>query len=178
MLNNKITMKIYYLIFFFINISVVNSQNNIFDVSRNGSVADITKIHKTNPSSINEKNDQGYTPLILACYNGNEPIVSFLVDKIADINGTSEYGTPLMAAVVKGKVAITKLLLDKKAKTNIADANGTTALHYATLFKQTQIAKLLVEAGAKYDLKDGNGKSAYDYALINNNKELLTLFKK
>ncbi len=83
-----------------------------------------------------------------------------------------------MAAVVKGNVTITKLLLHKKAYTNVADANGTTALHYATLFKQTEIAKLLVNAGAKYDLKDGNGKSAYDYALINNNKELLTLFKK
>lgn len=171
-------MKIFYLILFLINISIANSQNTIFEVCRNGSVEDITRIHKTNPNSINEKNAQGYTPLILACYHSNEPIVIFLVDKVSDINGSSEYGTPLMAAVVKANINITKLLLDKKAKTNIADANGTTALHYATLFKQTEIAKLLVKAGAKYDLKDGNGKSAYDYALINKNKELLTLFKK
>jgi len=102
-------MKIFYLILFFLNVSIISAQNNIFDVSN---------------------------------------------------------------------ISITKLLLEKEAKTNITDANGTTALHYATLFKQTEIAKLLVEAGANYNLKDGNGKSAYDYALINNNKELLTLFKK
>ena len=70
------------------------------------------------------------------------------------------------------------MLLDKKANPNIADANGTTALHYATLFKETEIVKLLLKAGAKSDLKDGNNKSAYDYAIINNNKELLTLFNK
>ncbi|PWH83157.1 ankyrin repeat domain-containing protein [Algibacter marinivivus] len=178
MLNNKIAMKLFYLIFFFINVSIVHSQDNIFDVCRNGSIEEITKLYKANSNIINKKNDQGYTPLILACYHGNESIVTFLIDKVDDINGSSEYGTPLMAAVVKGNKKITKLLLDKKAKTNIADANGTTALHYATLFKKNEIAKLLVEAGANYNLKDGNNKSAYDYALNNNNKELLTLFKK
>jgi ankyrin repeat protein len=170
-------MKVYYLIFFLINISVANSQTTIFDVCRSGSLEDIKKLYNKNVNSVNEKNNKGYTPLILACYHGNEPVVSFLVDKVTDINGSSEYGTPLMAAVVKGNTAITKLLLNKNAKTNIADANGTTALHYATLFKQTEIAQLLVNAGAKYDLKDGNGKSAYDYAKINNNQELLTFFK-
>ena len=171
-------MKLFYLIFFFINVSIAYSQDNIFDVCRNGNTEEITKLYKANSNIINEKNNQGYTPLILACYHGNDSIVTFLIDKVDDINGSSEYGTPLMAAVVKGNKKITKLLLEKKAKTNIADANGTTALHYATLFKQTEIAKLLVEAGANYNLKDGNNKSAYDYALINNNKELLTLFKK
>jgi len=171
-------MKIFYVVLFFLNVSIISAQNNIFDVCRSGSLEDITKIYKFNPESINKKNDQGYSALILACYNGNEPVVTFLIDKVDDINGSSDYGTPLMAAVVKGNLSITKLLLDKKAKTNVTDANGTTALHYATLFKQTEIAKLLVAAGANYNLKDGNGKSAYDYALINNNKELLTLFKK
>lgn len=171
-------MKVYYLLFLFINISIVSGQNNIFDVCRKGNLEDIIKLHKTDSNIVNKKNNEGYTPLILACYHGNEPVVSFLVDNVDDINGSSAYGTPLMAAVVKGNLPITKLLIAKKAKTNIADANGTTALHYATLFKQNEIAKLLVEAGASYNLKDGNGKSAYDYALINNNKELLTLFKK
>ena len=170
-------MKATLLIFLFVNISIVNSQNNIFNICRDGSVAEITKLYQSNPSSINKINSQGFSPLILACYHGNTPIVSFLIDKVDNINGTSNYGTPLMAAVVKGNLPITKLLLANKAETNTADSNGTTALHYATLFKQTKIAKLLVEAGANYKLKDGNDKSAYDYALINNNQELLTLFK-
>lgn len=170
-------MKVYWLIFFFINVSLLNSQNNIFNICRSGSLEEVQNLYNSNPNIINKKNTNGYTPLILACYHGNEAVAAFLIDKVKDINGSSEYGTPLMAAVVKRNMAITKLLLNKKADTNIADANGTTALHYATLFEETEIVKLLVKAGAKYNLKDGNGKSAYDYALINNNKELLTLFK-
>ncbi|WP_299556210.1 ankyrin repeat domain-containing protein [Seonamhaeicola sp.] len=152
-------------------------QNNIFDICRSGNVHDIEKVFNEDPSMINAKNDAGYTPLILACYHGNESIVKFLLDKNCDVNSNSDNGTPLMAAVVKQNLNITNMLLEKKADPNIADTNGTTALHYATLFKQNEIAELLVRAGANYDLKDGNGKSAYDYALINNNKELLSLFK-
>ncbi|MBD0832292.1 ankyrin repeat domain-containing protein [Aestuariibaculum sediminum] len=153
------------------------AQNDIFNISRNGSLDDLLSLYKQDPNCINTTNQAGYSPLILACYHGNEEVAFFLIEHSNDINGSSHYGTPLMAAVVKKNIDITKKLLDKKADPNIPDLNGTTALHYATLFKATEIAKLLIESGADYNLKDGNDKSAYDYALINNNKELLTLFK-
>ncbi|MFI1743717.1 ankyrin repeat domain-containing protein [Thalassobellus sediminis] len=171
-------MKKNYFLILLIFCSSLYAQKDIYDVCRNGTVEEILKLYKANPNIINTTNNSGYSPLILACYHGNNNIVSFLIDKVKDINGSSEYGTPLMAAVVKGNIKITKLLLDKKADPNITDPNGTTALHYAVLFKLTDIAKLLVKSGAKYNLKDNNGKSAYDYAFINNNEELLNLIKK
>lgn len=177
MLNYKEMKKNYFIILLFF-CSSSYAQKNIFDVCRTGTIEEISKLYNENPDIINTINKTGYSPLILACYHGNEAVASFLINKVDNINGSSNYGTPLMAAVVKGNLNITKLLLDKKADTNIADTNGTTALHYATLFKLTDIAKLLVKAGAKYNLIDNNGKSAYDYAFINNNRELLTLFKK
>lgn len=171
-------MKKNYFLILFIFCSSLYAQKDIYDVCRNGTVEEILKLYNESPDIINTTNNSGYSPLILACYHGNDNIVSFLIDKVKDINGSSDYGTPLMAAVVKGNLKITKILLDKKADPNIADPNGTTALHYAVLFKLTDIAKLLVKAGAKHSLKDNNGKSAYDYALINKNQELLTLLKK
>ncbi|WNH13186.1 ankyrin repeat domain-containing protein [Thalassobellus suaedae] len=171
-------MKKNYFLILFIFCSSLYAQKDIYDVCRNGTVEEILKLYNESPDIINTTNNSGYSPLILACYHGNDNIVSFLVHKVKDINGSSDYGTPLMAAVVKGNLKITKILLDKKADPNIADPNGTTALHYAVLFKLTDIAKLLVKAGAKHSLKDNNGKSAYDYALINKNQELLTLLKK
>ncbi len=156
---------------------LLNAQNNVFDICRNGNVEQLKNLYENDPNCINLKNEAGYTPLILACYHSNEKVVAFLIEKVDNINGSSNYGTPLMAAVVKRNKEITKMLLDKKADPNMADTNGTTALHYATLFKDTEIAKLLVESGANSKLKDGNNKSAYDYALINNNQELLNLFK-
>ena len=170
-------MKILYFILFFISVSVAYSQSKIFDACRKGSLNEIISIYTNDSNSINEVNEAGYTPLILACYHGKEKVVEFLVDKVDNINGTSDYGTPLMAAVVKGNIEIIEMLIAGNADTNIADANGTTALHYATLFKQTEIVKLLVKAGAKVDIKDGRGQSPRDYAVINRNEQILKIFK-
>ncbi len=170
-------MKRIYFLLFFISFSITYSQNDIYDICRKGAVNDIISIYTNNPNSINQSNEAGYTPLILACYHGNEEVAKFLVDKVEDINGTSGYGTPLMAAVVKGDLNIIELLLDKKADTNIADSNGTTALHYATLFNKPDIVKLLVNAGAESDIKDGRGQSAFDYAVLNDNDQILKLLK-
>lgn len=170
-------MKKLYFILFLFSTSITYSQSNIFDACRKGTVNDVISIYTKDTNSINKINEAGYTPLILACYHGNTDVVQFLIDKVDDINGTSEYGTPLMAAVVKGDLNIVEMLLDKNADTNITDANGTTALHYATLFKQTDIVKLLVKAGAKSDIKDGRGQSAMDYAILNNNDQILKILK-
>lgn len=170
-------MKRIYFLLFFISFSVTYSQSNIFDACRKGTVNDVASIYKNNPNSINQVNEAGYIPLILACYHGNEEVVEFLVDKVDDINGSSDYGTPLMAAVVKGNFNIVEMLLNKKADTYIADVNGTTALHYAILFNKPEIVKLLVKAGAKSDIKDGRGQSAMDYAVLKNDEQLLKLLK-
>lgn len=161
----------------FISTSVTYSQSDIFDACRKGSVNDVISIYSKDVNSINKKNESGYSPLILACYHGNEQVVEFLAEKVDDVNGTSEYGTPLMAAVVKGNQNIIEILLENNADTNIVDPNGTTALHYAIFFKQLDIVKLLVKAGAKADIKDGRGQSAMDYAVLNNNEQILKLLK-
>ena len=170
-------MKKIILFLIFISFSITYSQNNIYDVCRKGTVDDLVTIYKNNPSSINQVNESGYTPLFLACYHGHEEVVEFLIDKVDDVNGSSDYGTPLMAAVVKGNLSIIKMLLAKNADTNIADANGTTALHYAILFKQLDMVKLFVKAGAKADIKDGRGQSAIDYAILYDNDQILKLLK-
>jgi ankyrin repeat protein len=102
-------------------------------------------------------------------------MVAFLVDKIADINGISKYGTPLMAAVYKRDVEIITILLENGADVNKADEKGTTALHYATMFNNVEIAEKLINAGAKANMKDSSGKTAYDHALAYKNQKLITL---
>ncbi len=170
-------MKKIYFLLLFITTSVTFSQSNIFDACRKGTVTDVNVFYLNDNNSINKTNESGYTPLILASYHGNEEVVEFLVDKVDDINGSSDYGTPLMAAVVNGNERIVEMLLKNNADTNITDMNGTTALHYATLFKKPEIVKLLVKAGAKSDIKDGRGQSALDYAMLSKNEQILKLLK-
>ena len=153
------------------------SQSDIFDASRRGQLDQVNKIYSQDPNVINLINAEGYSPLILACYHGNEEVVKFLINKVDNINRTSNYGTPLMAAVVKGDIKIIEMLLSKNADTTIADVNGTTAMHYAVMFKNYEAVKLLIEANADLKIKDNRGQSALDYAAIYNDKKLNNLLK-
>lgn len=154
------------------------SQQDIFDVARKGTVEELKTMLKENPAALNSVNKEGYSLLVLATYRGNNEVAKFLVEKGADINGTSNYGSPLMAAVVKGNAEMAKLLLEHKADTSIADSSGNTALIYATIFKKYEIAEMLVKAKANIDIKDIRGNSAPDYAKMTNDEKLMQLFKK
>ena len=173
-------MRKHYTIFLLVLFSTsfaLNGQTDIFDICRNGSVAQLMEIYKKEPLMINKTNSDGYSPLVLSCYHGNEEVVAFLIDKVIDINGRSDYGTPLMAAVVKGNTKIINILLKHNAKTNIADNNGTTALHYAVMFKNYDVIELLIDANADINLKDNRGQTAIDYAKIFNDETLNNLLK-
>lgn len=148
------------------------AQKDIFDISRSGTIEELEQLYKETPEIINTKNEVGYTPLILACYSGNEEAVSFLMNKVDNIDGTSTYGTPLMAAVFKGYIKIVSMLLKQGANPNVADNKGTTAAHYAVLLKNYNIVEQLVRAKANFDLKDNVGKSALDYAKTFNDEKL------
>lgn len=148
------------------------AQKNIFDVSRSGTVEEIQTLYKENPNIINSTNEAGYSPLVLACYSGNDSVVTFLVDKVENINGATNYGSPLMAATVKGYIKIANILLKHKANPNITDGKGITAGHYAVMFRKYSIIEMLVEANADFNLKDNNGKSALDYAKNYNDEKI------
>jgi len=153
------------------------SQQDIFEVSRKGTVEEVKVIMKQNPDAINLVNESGYSPLILACYKGNVTVVNFLIKNVKDIDANSSMGTPLMAAVVKGNKEIVQTLLENKANPNITDSNGTTALIYASMFKNYDIVSLLIKAQANPDTKDNRGNSALDYAILANDDKLIEIIK-
>ncbi|MDO5969806.1 ankyrin repeat domain-containing protein [Flavivirga aquimarina] len=170
-------MKKKHLLILLISYGTLHAQKNIFDVSRNGTVEEVLRLYKENPDIINSVNDSGHSPLILACYHGNEAVVKFLIEKVKDINESNDYGTPLMAAVVKGNISITKLLLDKNVDVNISDIKGTTALHYACMYQNIEMVTLLINANANYNIKNNVGKTAMDFAVATKNKSLITILK-
>ena len=54
--------------------------------AENQGVSCISQIISSDPSLINEKDDEGYTPLHLAVISGNKEIVKYLISKGADFN--------------------------------------------------------------------------------------------
>ena len=168
----------YFLLFLFsIHYCIGQEKLDVFDIARKGTVEQVKQVLKTNPNAFNTVNAEGYSPLTLASYRGNNEVAKILIENGCDINQKSSMGTPLMAAVVKGNVEIVRLLLNKNAEVDFADNNGTTALLYATMFKNKEIASLLIKANANPDIKDNRGNSSLDYAILANDDKLIEILK-
>lgn len=159
---------------------IFNSQaqnKSVFDIARNGTLAEIQNLNKSNPDLINSLNENKSSPLILACYRGNIEVAQFLIENVKDINYNSDMGTALMAATYKNQPELVKSLLMKKANPNAIDANGTTALLLAVQFKNTALVKLLLEYNADKTIKDKKGKTAFEYAVFSQNEQIINLLK-
>lgn len=150
---------------------------SIFDIARNGTVAEVKELMKKNPNSINETNESGFSPLILACYRGNTEVAKFLMDHVKDLNYKSQEGTALAGLSVKYNKDLVIYLLSKNADPNIADATGSTPLFWAVKFGNKELIELLVKYKADISKKDSMGMTPFEYALQTNNKEIINLLK-
>ncbi len=165
------------LLFFLTNFAFAQEKLDVFDVARKGTVDQAKDLMKSNPQIFDVTNQEGYSPLILACYRNNNEVAKFIIENGGDINGNSNMGTPLMAAIVKGNNEIAQLLIEKKADLNLADKNGTTALIYAVQFQNKTVLANLLQNKADKNHKDKEGKTAFEYAVFAGNEEIINLLK-
>ncbi|XP_077206474.1 ankyrin repeat domain-containing protein 22 isoform X1 [Paroedura picta] len=136
----------------------------------------------------------GDTPLICACKQGHNRIVSYLLKRNADVNIKNSrertclhyavrkrfnyidyllivilmpvllLGYLLMVSKSKQNENLIKMLLRAGADINATDNSGRTALHYACEMKNQSIIPLLVRAGADLSIKDKDGETPLDIA--------------
>jgi ankyrin repeat protein len=103
----------------------------------------------SNGADVNEKGEDGCTPLHLAASNSSIKIVKFLVSNGADVNAKLEDGmTPLHLAAGNGYLKISKFLVSKMVDVNAEDNKGYTPLHLAVSNGYIEVAKFLVSEGA------------------------------
>lgn len=169
-----------FIISVFLSFTFVSAQEkakSIFDIARNGTVAEVKELMKKNPDIINTTNENGFSPLILACYRGNNAVAEFLMENVKDVNYGSTQGAALTAAVFKNNKQLTQKLLEKGANPNLADANGTTPLIYAVQLQDKDLVGILLKNKANKDLADKQGKTAFEYAIFSKNHEIINLLK-
>ncbi|HCA08148.1 ankyrin repeat domain-containing protein [Chryseobacterium sp.] len=164
----------------FLSFSVASAQEkakSIFDIARTGTLAEVKDLMKQDPDIINKTNENGFSPLILACYRGNTEVAKFLMDNVKDVNYKSQEGTALAGLSVKYNKELTTYLLSKNADPNIADSTGATPLFWAVKFGNKELIELLLKHKADKSKKDSMGMTPFEYALQTNNKEIINLLK-
>lgn len=170
--------KIYFLHLLLVCFYVSTAQNtNVFDVARKGTIEEAKQILKANPKAFNVVNEEGFSPLTLACYRGNNEVAKLIIENGGDINHKSSSGTPLMACIVKGNNDMISFLLLKNADVNLTDESGITALMYAAMFKNKNAVMLLLQKKADKTKIDAKGKTAFEYAVFSGQEEIINLLK-
>jgi ankyrin repeat protein len=157
--------------------SAQEKAKSIFDIARSGTVPEVQELMKQNPDVINQVNENGFSPLILACYRGNTPVAEFLITHVKNMNYASGEGTALTASVFKGDKNLTQKLLENRADPNVANSSGVTPLIYAVQSQNKEMVVLLLKNKANKALADKQGKTVFEYALFSKNQDIINLLK-
>jgi ankyrin repeat protein len=116
---------------------------NIFTAAQSNDIPGI-KFLLNNGVSVNSRNAQGQTPLIVAVQNGQLRAAKLLLEEDADINLQDKAGnTALIDAVNSGNTALVKTLIDRGADITIMDKNHKDAADYAKAANKTDMLSLL-----------------------------------
>ncbi len=115
---------------------------------------------------VNVQDDGGYTPLIYAAMNNDEPdVINAIVGKGANVMLPNNDGyTPLHHATkYNPKTQVTEALLSNHADINVQANDGYTPLHGAALMNIPEVIRvLLANPNLDAKIRDGRGNTAFD----------------
>ena len=106
---------------------------------------------------VDQRKDDGFTPLHLAVQGLHASVAKHLLDHGAQVNikYAREVGwTPLHFAVMSRSEELVQLLLRHGADVNVQKTDLRTPLHVAVGAGYASVAKILIEAGASLDVRD------------------------
>ena len=122
---------------------------DFFQLIREGNLVEIKAIVEADNNIIHQKNERGFTPLLLAGYSNQLELTLYFLKQGVEINAVDAAGnTALMGVCFKGYLEIAKTLISNGADVDVVNFSGATALIYAAIFGQTEIVKVLLEADA------------------------------
>lgn len=149
-------------------------QELLFDAARLGRTDVIPSLLQAG-ARIGDMDSRGYTPLILASYQGHASATSLLIDRGAwvDQPDAKRGNTALMGVAFKGYGEIAELLLGAGADPNAINHAGQSALMMAALFGHHAIADLLIRRGADLTVRDCAGNSAISVAEAQGNGSMV-----
>lgn len=121
------------------------TEPDLFDFSRTGDLRGLADTLTASPETdLNSQNTRGYSPLMLAVYNGQKDFCEALLRCGANVNSTDSVGnTVLMASAFKGDLNILKLLLEFGATTELKNQSNMTVRDWAVMFGRGEVLAYL-----------------------------------
>jgi uncharacterized protein len=145
-----------------------NPPLDVFDAAAVGRTRGLEELLDGEPGLVTSWSKDGFTPLHLAAFFGEEEAVKILLERGADVNVVSRNPkivvTPLHSAAAGSHPGVVKLLLEAGADVNAAQDRGFTPLHSAANNDDRESAEALLAAGADPTLTTDDGKTAADLA--------------
>lgn len=115
--------------------------------------------------SINQANEHGKTPLLIAAQMDNESTLISLIDHGADVNqqlfecqknafGSGQYPYVLLTIAKWNRLKSARVMLQAGVSITVTDEQDNTALHLAASHGHLEMVQLLVQAGSSLEAKN------------------------
>jgi len=134
----------------------------LFLYCSHGNLEKVRQIVKNETFNIEVKNNNGWTGLVIACFNSHIELAVFLISKGANVNAVNGKGTNVFMYAktpvlqnFKG-LNILNLLISNGAKINHLDKFNKSVLDYVYDLKDERLLKWLISKGAKYSSEINN----------------------
>jgi len=119
--------------------------NDLIELVKTGDLASVRSIVDADKTLANVRRGDGVPLLYFAAANGHKAIVTYLLDKGAAMDASTDYGSALHIAAGNEYEEIVQELLVRGADPNLRDAWKQTPLHNTTPNKRADVAKLLID---------------------------------
>ena len=152
-------LRITLLIFSTLGLAALGWAGQIHYAAKSGSVDQVKRLIAEG-AEVDEKDDKGATPLIIAAYSGQREVAAFLISQGADIHAKDSKDTrALHASAIGGHKDVAELLLAEGVDVDATDAEGSTPLGWAAYFGYRDVAVLLLSRGADVNARDNRGST-------------------
>ncbi len=146
----------------------------IDDAARDGDVAKITALLKSNPDLVFSRDSDGDTPLIWAAVKDHWGAVKVLLAYGADVNARNKEGmTPLLYAAMSRYPEAVAFLLVNKAEVNVKNHDGFTPLHEMASGGRRDMVELLLASNADVNAKTKDGDTPLHSAMRYEREQVL-----
>lgn len=152
----------------------------IWEAAALGEHERVAELLAEQPTLVNTLSPDGFPPLGLAAFMGQQEAVELLLAHGAEVNVAShnpQRVMPLHGAVAGQHLLIANILLEHGAEPNALQADAFTPLHGAAQNGQLEMVQLLLRYGAAPNAHSSDGKTPLDLARAQQHQAVVGLLE-